>query len=137
MAATTVQLRVYRLDDNTVRYELLNLDGTQYDLTGCSARLRLFDTKGGTLELTKTITETLDPAQGQIVAPSSSGVMDFFLNATDFPASGASPTDWRLESENPPFAYMLGTKLKTSAGKYHTLHDGGLGWILEVFANDF
>ena len=118
MGASVIPVRIYRLDHTTLRFTLTNeSDGTPYDLTGASIKLIWAPTKGGTPDFTKTITSILDADVGVILTPETDGIADFFINDTDVVVTLG------LETDDPPVAHHIGAKVKTSAGKFHTILD--------------
>jgi len=132
MGASTVTVRIYRVDDTTLRFTLTNSsDGTAYDLTGATIKLVWAPTKGGTPTFTKTITETLDALQGQILAPATNGIADIFINDVDVPVTLGTDTD------TPPVKFHVGAKVKTTGGKFHTILDAPARLALEVMLSDF
>lgn len=129
MAASTVTIRIYRVDDTTLRFTLTNSsDGSAFDLTGATIKLIWAPEKGGTPTFTKTITETPDALQGQILAPATGGIADVFINDVDVPDTLG------LETDIPAIEFHIGAKVKTAGGKFHTILDAPARLVEEVMA---
>lgn len=119
---------VQRKDDVTITLTVQNPDGTAYDLTG--ATLQLLVKAAATdadvdAKITKTITAT-PTADGSILAPETNGVAEFLILNANTAALG-------VVEDN--IEYFLGVKLKTSAGKYHTVVDGRIDFLREVVSS--
>ena len=135
MGHSTASISFVRGDDGVLRATVKNNDGTAYDLTGATIRYVLktlaTDADGVALIL-KDITTTLT-VDGQILAPATAGILDFFIEDDDTLGRTPPPTDLSLEEDD--VLYWHGVKEKSAAGLYHTLAKGQTGLEREIVDN--